>query len=66
LSESKVVEENIVRRLGEGFSCSGERLDEVDGGINLWWRVFEVGFDQEVVLFVGHLYSGFKSALTKT
>ena len=45
--------EDVVRRLGEGFSCSGERLDEVDGGVDLWWRVFEVGFDQEVVLFVG-------------
>ena len=58
--------EDIVRRLGEGFSCSGERLNEVDGRVDLWWRVFEMGFDLEIVLFVGHLYSGFKSALTKT
>jgi len=61
-----VGKEDIVRRLGEGFSCSGERLNEVDGRVDLWWRVFEMGFDLEIVLFVGHLYSGFKSALTKT
>jgi len=66
LSGSEVCEEDVVRRLREGFPCSGEGLDEVDGRVDLWWRVFEVGFDQEVVLFVGHLYSGFKSALTKT
>ena len=46
-------QEDIVGRLREGFSCSGERLDEVDGGVDLWWRVFEVSFNQEVVLFVG-------------
>jgi hypothetical protein len=58
-----VGQEDIVRRLGEGFSCSGERLDEVDGGVGLGWRMFEVGFDQEVVLRIGHLYSGFRLAL---
>jgi hypothetical protein len=58
-----VGKEDIVRRLGDGFSSSGERLDEVDGGINLWWRMFEVSFDQEVVLRIGHLYSGFRLAL---
>ena len=46
-------QEDIVGRLREGFSCIGDRLGEVDGGVDLWWRVYEVGFDQEVVLFVG-------------
>ena len=56
-------QEDIVGRLGKGFPSSGERLDEVDGGIDLWWRMFEVSFNQEVVLRVGHLYPGFVLAL---
>lgn len=52
-SGCEVGQEDVVGRFGEGFPCSGEILDEVDGRVDLWWRVFQVGFDQEVVLFVG-------------